>query len=173
MADVHRPPTGDALHRRAGLELATLVSMMLADFEEFDIGTEFSPKNLHGLSHREIGDFSEAISLLFESPEPFLDATRGKTSRELLLEGKDEFVVKAGKHGLLFSPMDENGWPIRIRVGRHTSAILQTMESWNENYPDKEIICSNVPRYAELIKNGVGFYLKDPSKAKPDNIIYE
>ena len=117
--------------------------------------------------------FSEAISLLFESPEPFLDATRGITSRELLLEGKDEFVVKAGEHGLLFSPIDENGWPIRIRVGRHTSAILQTMESWNEFNPDKEIICSNVPRYAELIKNGVGYYLKDPSRAKPENIIYE
>lgn len=172
-AELQYPVINTIVAHEKGLELATMVSMMLSDFEGFNIGTEFSPKNLHGLSHREIGDYSDAISLLFESPEPFLDATRGITSRELLLEGKDEFVVKAGEHGLLFSPMDENGWPIQVRVGRHTSAILQTMESWNEDFPDKEIICENVPRYADLIENGVGFYLKDPSKAEPGNIIYE
>ena len=137
------------------------------------MGTEFSPKELHGLSHREIGDFSDAYCLLFEAPEPFLDATRGITGRKQLLEGKDEFVVKAGEHGLLFAPIDENGWPIKKRVGRHTSAILQTMECWNEYYPEKQIIVENVPRYSDLIKNGVGFYLKDPSKVKPENIVYE
>ncbi|MBA7525277.1 hypothetical protein ES705_17428 [subsurface metagenome] len=172
-AELQYPVINTIVAHEKGLELATLVSMMLEDFEGFNIGTEFSPKNLHGLSHREIGDHSDAISLLFEAPEPFLDATRGITSREQLLEGKDEFVVKAGKHGLLFAPIDENGWPIRLRVGRHTSAILQTMESWNEDFPDKEIICENVPRYADLIENGVGFYLKDPSKAEPGKIIYE
>ena len=56
-----------------------MVSMTLTDMEGFKIGTEFSPRTLHGLSHREIGDFSQAISLLFEAPEPFLDATRGIT----------------------------------------------------------------------------------------------
>jgi hypothetical protein len=146
---------------------------MLTDFEEFHIGTEFSPKNLHGLSHREIGDHSDAISLLFEAPEPFLDATRGITGSEQLLEGKDEFVVKAGEKGLLFAPMDENGWPIQVRVGRHTSAILQTMESWNEDHPGREIICSNVPRYAEVIENGIGHYLKDPSNPGEAKVVYE
>ncbi|UCG28166.1 MAG: succinylglutamate desuccinylase/aspartoacylase family protein [Bacteroidales bacterium] len=172
-AELQYPVINTIVAHDDGLELATLVSMMLSDLEGFNMGTEFSPKNLHGLSHREIGDHSDAISLLFESPEPFLDATRGITSRELLLEGKDEFVVKAGEHGLLFAPIDEKGWPVKIRVGRHTSAILQTMEIWNEYYPDKEILFDNIPRYTELIKNGVGFYLKDPSETGSDQIIYE
>ncbi|MFC2119229.1 succinylglutamate desuccinylase/aspartoacylase family protein [Bacteroidota bacterium] len=172
-AELQYPVINTIVAHEKGMDLATMVSMMLSDMEGFDMGTEFSPKELHGLSHREIGDFSDAISLLFEAPEPFLDATRGITGREQLLEGKDEFVVKAGQNGLLYAPMDENGWHIDVRVGRHTSAILQTMESWNEDYPDKEILCTNVPRYAELIENGVGFYLKDPSKADPDNIVYE
>ena len=43
-------------------------------------------------------------------------------SREQLLSGQDEFVVKAGKHGLLFETIDEKGWPIAVRVGRHTSS---------------------------------------------------
>ena len=60
--------------------MATMAAMMLTDMEGFKIGTEFSPLNLHGLSHREIGDHSQAVSLLFEAPEPFLDATRGITS---------------------------------------------------------------------------------------------
>jgi predicted deacylase len=172
-AELQYPVINTIVAHDKGLEMATLVSMMLADMEGFSMGSEFSPKNLHGLSHREIGDHSDAISLLFEAPEPFLDATRGITSSEQLLEGKDDFVVKAGKHGLLFAPIDENGWPIKVRVGRHTSTILQTMECWNEYYPDKEILCENVPRYADLIKNGVGYYLKDPDKADPDNVIYE
>ena len=97
----------------------------------------------------------------------------GITGEEQLLEGKDEFVVKAGEHGLLFAPIDENGWPIGVRVGRHTSTILQIFESWNEYYPEKMIMCENVPRYAEVIENGVGYYLKNPAEAEDHNIVYE
>lgn len=172
-AELQYPVINTIVAHENGQELATFVSMMLTDFEGFSIGTEFSPKNLHGLSHREIGDHSGAVSLLFEAPEPFLDATRGVTGEKQLLEGKDDFVVKAGEHGLLFAPMDEDGWPIDVRVGRHLSTILQTMENWNEFYPGKEIICEMVPRYAELIENGVGAYLKNPAEAKPENIVYE
>jgi hypothetical protein len=135
--------------------------------EGFGMGMEYSPKTLHGLSHREVGDYSDAVSLLFEAPEPFLDATRGRTTREQLLTGKDEFVVKAGEHGLLFEQIDENGWPIDVRVGRHTSAVLQTMESWTDLNPDRPLACIGVPRYAEVIDNGIGHYLYDP--ANPGN----
>ena len=147
--------------------------MTLTDMEGFSIGTEFSPKNLHGLSHREIGDFSNAISLLFEAPEPFLDATRGITGEKQLIEGKDEFVVKAGEHGLLYAPIDSTGWHINFRVGRHTSSVLQTFDSWNEDHPDKQIICRDVPRYKDVLKNGVGYYLKDPAKIEKNKVIYE
>lgn len=150
-----------------------MVTMMLTDMEGFKIKTEFSPPNLHGLSHREIGDFSQAISLLFETPEPFLDATRGITSREQLLTGKDEFVVKAGRHGLLFERIDENGWPIAVRVGRHTSSVAQVLETWTESRPDRPVVASGIPRYADVIKNGVGHYLLDPAKAERNGIYYE
>ncbi len=137
------------------------------------MGMEYSPKSLHGLSHREVGDFSDAVSLLFEAPEPFLDATRGRTTREQLLTGQDEFVVKAGEHGLLFEKIDESGWPIDVRVGRHTSAILQAMESWTDLNPDKPLACLNVPRYAEVIANGIGRYLHDPANPGNRRIVIE
>jgi len=169
-AELQYPVINTIVTHEKGRDLATLVSMMISDMEGFALGTEFSPVSLHGLSHREVGDHSDAISLLLEAPEPFLDATRGITNEKLLLEGKDEFVVKAGKYGLLYSPIDSTGWHIDTRVGRHTSTVLQTFESWNEENPDKQIVCTNVPRYAEVRENGIGFYLKDP--AAPGKKIY-
>jgi hypothetical protein len=166
-AELQYPVISTIVAHERGEDLAAFVSMMLSDMEGFGMGMEYSPKSLHGLSHREVGDFSDAVSLLFEAPEPFLDATRGRTTREQLLTGQDEFVVKAGEHGLLFEKIDENGWPIDVRVGRHTSAILQTMESWTDLNPDKPLSCRNVPRYAEVIANGIGRYLHDP--ANPGN----
>ena len=53
-----------------------MASMMLSA-TEFNMGMEYSPKKLHGLSHREIGDFTRALVFEIETPEPFLDRVRG------------------------------------------------------------------------------------------------
>jgi predicted deacylase len=172
-AELQYPVINTIVTHEKGQDLATMASMTLTDFEGFSIGTEFSPVNLHGLSHREIGDNSDAISLLLEAPEPFLDATRGITGEKQLLEGKDAFVVKAGKHGLLYAPIDENGWPIATRVGRHTSTVLQILQSWNEFHPEKEIVCEGVPKYKELIEKGVGSFLIDPKTVDKGKVIFE
>ena len=172
-AELQYPVISTIVAHQKGQDLAAMVSMMISSIEEFSIGMEYSPYALRGLSHREIGDHTEAISLLLEAPEPFLDATRGRTDRALLLEGKDEFVVKAGKHGLLFEKMDENGWPIDVRVGRHCSTILQILELWSEENPDKSVEVRGVPRYAEVIEKGTGYFLRNPAKADPKKIYYE
>ncbi len=171
-AELQYPVISTIVTHQSGEELATYASMMLSDME-FNMGMEYSPENLHGLSHREVGDFSDAVSLLFEAPEPFLDATRGRTTREQLLTGKDEFVVKAGQAGLLFEKIDENGWPIDVRVGRHTSAVLQTLEAWTELNPEKPIVVAGVPRYTEVIERGLGHWLHDPAKAQPEKVKIE
>ena len=172
-AELQYPVISAVVTHQKGQELATMVTMLLTDMEGIKIKTEFSPPSLHGLSHREIGDFSQAISLLFEAPEPFLDATRGVTSREQLLTGKDEFVMKAGRHGLLFEKIDEKGWPIAVRVGRHTSSICQVLETWTEGRPDRAVVATGIPRYAEVIKNGVGFYLREPAKVAKGRLYFE
>ncbi len=171
-AELQYPVISTIVAHDRGEELAAYVSMMLSDME-FNIGMEYSPPTLHGLSHREVGDFSDAASLLFEAPEPFLDATRGRTTREQLLTGKDEFVVRAGEAGLLYETIDENGWPFDVRVGRHTSTVLQTMESWTELNPDKPMRIRGVPRYREVIDAGVGHFLRDPSTAGPGRVVVE
>jgi len=171
-AELQYPVISTIVAHQRGQELATYVSMMLSD-NEFNMGMEYSPEALHGLSHREIGDGSRAVSILFEAPEPFLDATRGRTTREQLLTGKDEFVVRAGQAGLLFEKIDENGWPIAVRVGRHTSTFLQTLEAWTELNPDLPILVRGVPRYAEVVERGVGHWLHDPSSAPPERVRIE
>lgn len=171
-AELQYPVISTIVAHESGEELATFVSMMLSDME-FNIGMEYSPPNLHGLSHREVGDYSDAISLLFEAPEPFLDATRGRTNREQLLTGIDPFVVKAGEAGLLYETIDETGWPMEKRVGRHTSTVLMTMESWTELNPDQPLVCSGVPRYDEVIASGVGHWLRNPDTADPDRVAIE
>ncbi len=172
-AELQYPVISTIVAHEKGQDLAALASMMISGTEGFDIGMENSPYALRGLSHREIGDHTDAISLLLETPEPFLDATRGRTDRALLLEGKDRFVMKAGAHGLLFERMDENGWPIDVRVGRHCSSLLQIAELWSEEHPEKGLHLRNIPRYQEVIAKGTGFYLHDPSKADAGRIRYE
>jgi hypothetical protein len=147
--------------------------MFISSVEGFAIGVENSPKALRGLSHREIGDATGAISLLLEAPEPFLDATRGRTDRALLLTGQDEFVVRAGKRGLLFEKIDENGWPVDIRVGRHTSTVLQILENWSADNPAKAVVVSGVPRYTEVVEKGTGAFLKDPATAPAGKLFHE
>jgi hypothetical protein len=158
-------------HQKA-YKVAAMASMLLTA-NEFRIGMEYSPAGLHGLSHREIGDHTNALSVLCESPSPFLSRLRGVTDERLLLAGQDPFVMEAGKHGLLYEEITEEGWPIQARVGRHCSTILQLAATWSEMYPDQAVTIEDVPRYADLMKNGVGRYLRDPSKAAKDRIAFE
>ncbi len=171
-AELQYPVISTIVAHETGEDLAAFVSMMLSD-TEFNIGMEYSPPSLHGLSHREVGDHSDAVSLLFEAPEPFLDATRGRTTREQLLTGIDPFVVKAGEAGLLYEEIDETGWPMEKRVGRHTSTLAMTMELWTELNPDRPLRARGIPSYQDVIDHGVGQWLKDPSAAPPERVVIE
>lgn len=172
-AELQYPVISAIVAHQKGADLAAMASMMISGSEGFEIGVEYSPEALRGLSHREIGDHTAAISLLLEAPEPFLDATRGRTDRELLLTGRDPFVVRAGKRGLLFEKIDEKGWPIDVRVGRHTSAILQILAVWSGEKPDRGVVLTGVPHYNEVIEKGTGAFLRDPAKADKKSLFFE
>jgi len=173
-AELEYPVISTIVTHEKGQEIAAIASMMLTEMEfERPIGMEFSPPSLHGLSHREVGDHSQAISLLFETPEPFLDRVRGITDEELLLTGKDAFVMEAGKYGLLYERIDEEGWPIDVRVGRHCSTILETVQAYSDMNPDKPILMEGIPRYQEVIAQGTGFYFRNPQEMAEGEVYYE
>lgn len=171
-AELEYPVIGTIVAHQKALRIAALASMELTA-QEFRIGMEISPVALHGLSHREIGDYSDAAGLLIETPEPFLDRVRGITDEHLLLTGKDPFVMKAGEHGLLYWPIDENGWPIDVRVGRHCSTVTKIVDVWTRFNPHKPIILKNIPQYSEILNNGLGHYFHNPQQASSNQIILE
>ncbi len=153
-------------------DIAAMASMMLSAME-FPMGMEYSPLLLHGLSHREVGDHTDALALEIEVPEPFLDRVRGITDEALLLEGKDEFVMRAGKAGLLYEKIDENGWHIDERVGRTNSTIKMIVEMYNEFYPDRQIQFEGLPTRDEVVAYGVGRYLLNPAQVGANRVVQD
>jgi hypothetical protein len=145
------------------IDIAGITSMTVEFTEGFNIGVEASPQGLRGLSHREIGDHTQAKVLLMETPNPMMDWVRGKTTEELLLTGKDEFMMVAAKRGLVRVPYDENGLPIEMRVGRHSSSVQEVLNTMSMMYPDTVVQVSGVPKYADLMEHGLGHFLKNPS----------
>ena len=151
-------------HERA-MPISSQVVMNM-EFEDIQIGLEPSPPSLHGLTHRELGDYTNTYAVLMETANASQGRLRGKTDENLVLTGKDPTYVKAQKIGRLFVPYDENGHPIEERVGRHLTGVVQHINVMGENEPDKEIIIEGLPSYEDLQKNGVGAYLKEVKEDK-------
>jgi len=145
------------------IDIAGIASMMIEFTEGFNIGVEASPQGLRGLSHREVGDHTRAKVILMETPNPMMDWVRGKTTEELLLTGKDEFLASAAKKGLVRVPYDERGLPIEMRVGRHSSSVQEVLNTMSMMYPDTAVQVSGVPKYADLMQYGLGRFLKEPA----------
>lgn len=146
-------------HERA-MPIASQVVMNM-EFEDIQIGLEPSPVSLRGLTHRELGDYTNTYAVLMESANAAQGRLRGRTDEALVLTGKDPRYVEAQKLGRLFVPYDENGHPLEERVGRHLTGISQLVLVMGENEPEKEIIMEGIPSYADLLENGIGFYLKE------------
>jgi hypothetical protein len=58
-------------------------------------------------------------------------------------------------------------------VGRHTSSVAQTLETWTEDHPDRAVIATGIPRYADLLTHGLGHFLRDPKKAPQGRLAFE
>ncbi len=146
-------------HEKA-MGIASQVAMNL-EFEDIAISLEPSPVNLRGLTHRELGDYTDTYAVLMESANAAQGRLRGRTDEALVLTGIDDRYVEAQKLGRLYVPYDETGHPLEERVGRHLSGVMQFITVMGENEPDKEMIVENVPIYADLMENGIGQYLKE------------
>jgi len=144
-------------HERA-MPVASQVILDL-EFDDIKMGLEPSPKSLHGLSHRELGDATQTLSLLIEDSNPSQGRLRGRTDEALIVEGKDELYVRAQKLGRLFVPFDEKGWPLSTRVGRHVAAIRAVFSAFGSSSPDQSIAVDGMPSYEELAAGELGKYL--------------
>jgi hypothetical protein len=147
-------------HERAFETAATAVSALQA--RRIPISLSASPKNLHGLSHREFGDFTKAEAVLTESANPAMGRFRGRTGEELVVEGRDPNYVRAAALKRLFVAFDDQGWPLKLRVARNLAAIEELINAYNEVHPDTPIEIENVPSYKDVIAKGLGAFLRPP-----------
>ncbi len=171
-AETMFPVTNCIVAPDKSMRIATMVSLTVQAMEGFKNHVEPSPQGFRGLSHREIGDFAETMPFLLEAPIPFLDQPTGPKTVDLLLDGKDPFLLSLAKQKKLFVPYDESGWPMKKRVGQHCSVILEIMRQFSMRDPEHAISVSNVPRYNDLVENDVGYYYHDPKKAPEKSIYY-
>ena len=154
------------------MRIATMASLTVKMKENFKNHVEPSPRGFRGLSHREIGDFSPALPFLLEAPIPFLDQPTGPKTVDLLLDGKDPFLLSLAKQKKLFVPYDESGWPMAKRVGQHCSVTLELLRQFSKRHPKKNIQLQHCPKYAEVVEKGVGTFYHNPDKANKDRIYF-
>jgi hypothetical protein len=147
-------------HENAFEVAATATATMQA--RRIPIGLSASPKNLHGLSHREFGDHTKALAMLTESANPAMGRFRGRTGMELLIEGRDPNYVRAAQLKRLFVSFDQNGWPLKLRVARNLATIAEVIDAYNELNPETPILVENIPAYSDVIARGLGAFLRPP-----------
>ncbi|MEG1849494.1 MAG: phage portal protein, partial [Oscillospiraceae bacterium] len=104
-----------------------------------------------------LGDYTDTLAVLMESTNPSQGRLRGKTDEALVVEGKDEFYVKAAQYGRLYVPFDENGHPLSERVARHVTGVAQLAISLGE-IGEGNLTLSGVPSYSEMVGD-IGPYL--------------
>ena len=122
-----------------------------------DMSLEVSPTNFHGLTHRELGDYTDTMAILMETANAAQGRLRGATTREQVLGGIDRFYVINEGLDMLYVPYDETGHPIEERCGRHLQGIYEYIKAYNNANPDDAVIYSGVPGYTEL------FLMADPA----------
>ena len=130
------------------------------ELQDVDIKVEISPANLHGLSHRELGDFTNTLVFLCETSNASQGKLRGRFTNDLIITGEDKYYKKAEELGLLYAP------PVHIdeRVARHTLTIVELINAYNDiynkdNLPGESLLISGIPSYQDILNNGVGNYL--------------
>ena len=144
-------------HERA-MPVASAAVLNL-EFEDIKIGLEPSPKNLRGLSHRELGDATNALAMLCETSNVSQGRLRGATDARQVVEGTDDKYLRAAGLGRLSVPFDEKGWPMTQRVGRHAATVVAILAAFTSAHPDRPISLTGLPSYADLMAKGLEPYL--------------
>jgi predicted deacylase len=170
-AETMFPVTNCIVAPDSSVKIATLASLTVKATEGFENHVEPSPSGFRGLSHREIGDHGPSLPFLLEAPIPFLDQSTGPKTTQLLLDGKDPFLLSLAKKKKLFVPYDENGWPLEKRVGQNLSVTLEIFRQFSKKTAGRPLVVRGVPRYADVVKAGVGHFLADPSKAPAGGVV--
>jgi hypothetical protein len=148
-----------AIHERAA-DVAALAILNL-EAQGIKVRLEMSPKYLRGLSHREIGDYTDAMAILMEAQSPYHGPLRGRADEANLLTARDPFLVLASNMGRTSVKHTPEGVPIHLRTARHVTSVVEVANALTELTPERGVTIKDAPSYHDLLK-GIGGFLKQP-----------
>ncbi|MBX3729244.1 MAG: succinylglutamate desuccinylase/aspartoacylase family protein [Candidatus Sumerlaeia bacterium] len=187
-------PTINVMVAHQKAEAITSWAELLLSDDGIRIATDASSLRLRGMSHREWGDASKAMSVLFETANPVQGRLKGKTTEEQITLGRDggytrvQMIqqrlnerlaerariaeeqgrpVKERSRKILYVEIPPEGVPIEERVGRHVTATRRLVEAYNDDHPENPIGLDGLPEYNELLANGLGPWLHGPDGQAP------
>jgi hypothetical protein len=164
--DLHEAPpdrplvNAFAIHERAA-DLASLAILNL-EAQGIKVRLEMSPKHLRGLSHREVGDHTQAMAILMEAQSPYHGPLRGRADEANLLTAKDPFLVLASDMGRTSVKHTKEGVPIHLRTARHVTSVVEVANALTEFKPERGVTIEGAPPYEGMVKNGIGTYFREP-----------
>lgn len=134
------------------MSLAAEAKMWLED--EVPIAIDVSAANLHGLTHRELGDYTSTLALLMESANAAQGRLHGATGSELVVTGQDKYYLRArnsgdGTYGRLYVDYTEEGHPLSERAARHISYLVEFAADCTSSGV-APIDLGNIPSYSAL-----------------------
>jgi hypothetical protein len=70
--------------------------------------------------------------------------------------------VRAAELKRLFVPFDATGHPLNAWVARQLAGVVEVLNAFNEEKPDRKIVMEGIPAYDDMIKHRLGAFLLAP-----------
>lgn len=111
------------------------MAVLALELEGISMKLEPSSETFHGLSHREWGDATSAVSFLIETPNPAQASDRG-------------------------SAAEDPRYPLAPRVATHIASMAAILEAWNEtSEPARAMRFERWPDWKEIMRTGLEHFL--------------
>lgn len=137
-------------------------AVMNCVIENLPFKLEISGQTSYGLSHRGLGDSTNALCTLFETCNPAMGSYHDKVTEQLVKDGVSGNYLAMHRAGLFPNSydFDESGWPIEKRTAYHMSMSAQLINTFAELYPDKPMKVTGLPDANEMMDKGLEYTLK-------------
>ena len=140
-------------HERA-LNVASLMAMDMG-MEGLDMKAELSGRTSYGLSHRSLGDNTDALMTLMETYNPSMGPLHGKMDDDLIINGNEPNYYQAHLDGYIYYRVKENGIPLIERIARHIVCITKLKDAYNLYHPEAPIEFTCLGSYDDMMQLGL------------------
>ncbi len=145
-------------HERA-LPVASMMAIDMS-MDGQDMKAELSGQTSYGLSHRSLGDNTDALMTLMETYNPSMGPLHGKMDEDLIVNGNEPNYYQAHLDGFIYYKVKENGIPLIERIARHILCITRLKDAYNLYYPDAPIEFTCLGSYEDMVELGLSGLFK-------------